>query len=62
MNRTGVGAEEVARLCKPALEEWEVRLCIKWAVGVGALVEVAEGSGVEGWRVGEWWWWVAGHV
>jgi len=62
MNRTGVGAEEVARLCKPALEEWEVRLCIEWAVGVGALVEVAEGSGVEGWRVGEWWWWVAGHV
>ncbi|KFY28987.1 hypothetical protein V491_00229 [Pseudogymnoascus sp. VKM F-3775] len=62
MQRPGIEAKEVTRLLSPALEEWEARLAIEWAFGVDALKEVAPGTGIEGWTVGEWWWWVAGKI
>ncbi|ELR09727.1 hypothetical protein GMDG_04213 [Pseudogymnoascus destructans 20631-21] len=62
MQRPGIEAKEVTRLLSPALEEWEARLALEWAFGVDALKEVAPGTGIEGWTVGEWWWWVAGKV
>ena len=62
MQRPGIEAKEVTRLLSPALEEWEARLALEWAFGVDALKEVAPGTGIEGWTVGEWWWWVAGKI
>lgn len=62
MQRPGIDAKEVSRLLKPALEEWEATLFVEWAFGADALKEVAPGSGIEGWTVGEWWWWIAGKV
>ncbi|OBT62055.1 hypothetical protein VE03_09226 [Pseudogymnoascus sp. 23342-1-I1] len=62
MQRPGIEAKEVTRLLSPALEEWEARLAVEWAFGVDALKEVAPGTGIEGWTVGEWWWWVAGKI
>lgn len=62
MQRPGIEAKEVTRLLSPALEEWEARLVVEWAFGVDALKEVAPGTGIEGWTVGEWWWWVAGKI
>jgi hypothetical protein len=61
MGRPGISASDVARLMRPAVEEWEVELWLEWARGVGAVRELSVGE-AKGWTVGEWWWWVAGHV
>ncbi len=62
MTRTGIDAKEVTRLCRPALEMWEVKLLIDWACKVSAVREMSPGSGIEAWTVNEWWWWIGGQV
>lgn len=62
MNRTGADTKEVTRLCKPVLEEWEVKLFIEWARNIGVVKEIGPETGIEGWTVTEWWWWIGGQI
>ncbi|KAI9793918.1 MAG: RNA polymerase III transcription initiation factor complex subunit [Peltula sp. TS41687] len=56
--RTGIKLKELRRCLKSTLEEWELKLVLKWLVDITALREVDGDGELEGWAVGEWWWMV----
>lgn len=49
--RTGVGAEEIEKVTKPAMERWEIELVLGWLVDAKVAVKVNSGYMLE-----EWWW------
>lgn len=50
--RPGVGASELEKAMRPALEVWELQQILEWLVHAKAAKEVGQGFSVED----EWWW------
>ena len=50
--RPGIGATELEKVMKPALEVWELQMILEWLVGAKAAKPVDQGFSVED----EWWW------
>lgn len=59
--RTGINLKELRRCLKPSVEEWELKLVMKWLVEIKAVRGLSECE-IEGWAVGEWWWMVIDTV
>ncbi|GME44631.1 B-block binding subunit of TFIIIC [Neofusicoccum parvum] len=63
--RPGIGVDGLKRGLKDTMDEWEIELCVKWLVDVGAFEDmrlgVSDGEKTRGWRLGEWWWCVLGE-
>ncbi|RFU28077.1 hypothetical protein B7463_g8260, partial [Scytalidium lignicola] len=58
--RAGIDIPGLAKVFSPALESWEIRRLMDWAVEIGALAKVMQD--IDGWSTGEWWWLVAGKI
>ena len=50
--RPGIGATELEKVMRPALEVWELQMILEWLIGAKAAKPVDQGFSVED----EWWW------